>query len=164
VAEASGMAGKYPVSTGGPEDIQTAWKILAGGAPVAAASLVDIAENGKSEMARVTASMAVLDRVGLATPKERPSVTFAVIPKEAQEYGITQQISAAEVIRDRLKALGAAVPGGGNSHPHVQPQTQTPPLAEVPAGDPSWASDDSDIVDAQIVDDDGDWDDGNPWG
>lgn len=154
--EASGMAGKYPVTTGGPEDIQTAWKILAGGAPIAAAALVDIAENGKSEMARVTASTAVLDRVGLATPKERPSVTFNVIPKEAQEYGITQQISPAEVIRNRLKALGQAVPGVN------QPAASQPGEA-----DPAWAADDSDIVDAEVVPDfadDGDWDDGNPWG
>jgi hypothetical protein len=156
MAEASGMAGKYPVSTGGPEDIQTAWKILAGGAPVAAAALVDIAENGKSEIARVTASTAILDRVGLATPKERPSVTFNVIPKEAQEYGITQQLSPAEVIRARLKELGAGGPmaAGGQQY-----------------GPPVW-TEDTETVDAELVpmpedadpEDDGDWlPNSNPW-
>jgi hypothetical protein len=107
-----GMAGKFPVKNGGPADIQTAWKILAGGAPVAAAALVDIAENGKSEIARVQASQAVLDRVGLATPKERPSVTFHVVPKEFNEVGIgAQQLSPAEVIRGRLKKLGSSMKG-----------------------------------------------------
>jgi hypothetical protein len=156
-----GMAGKYPVKTGGPEDIQTAWKILAGGAPVAAAALVDIAENGKSELARVQASTAVLDRVGLATPKERPSVTFAVIPKEAQEYGITQQISPAEVIRSRLKELGqlaehsAAMSGAG-------PQPGTVP--EFDYASSAGTDDDSEPIDAELVeDDDGDWGSSNPW-
>lgn len=116
----SGMAGKFPVKTGGPPDIQTAWKILAGGAPVAAAALVDIAENGKSELARVQASQAVLDRVGLATPKERPSVTFHVVPKEFNEVGIgAQQLGPAEIIRGRLEKLGKAMKGlaSGTGHP-----------------------------------------------
>lgn len=105
-------AGKKLVAEGGPPDIQTAWRILAGGAPVAAAALVDIAENGKSELARVQASNAVLDRVGLATPKERPSVHFAVIPAEYGQAGIgAQQLSPAEVVRSRLKKLGAAMAG-----------------------------------------------------
>jgi hypothetical protein len=149
-----GMAGSIPAKSGGPEDIQTAWKILAGGAPVAAAALVDIAEHGKSEVARVQAATAVLDRVGLATPKERPQVTFAVIPKEFDQAGITQQISPAEVIRGRLKELSAVM-----SHaPDADSQM------------PDWVAeqvDDSQPVDAELVDDDddGDWlAPSNPWG
>lgn len=158
-----GMAGKYPVKTGGPHDIQTAWKILAGGAPVAAAALVDIAENGKSEIARVQASQAVLDRVGLATPKERPSVTFHVVPKEFNEVGIgAQQLSPAEVIRGRLKKLGAAMSGGVDAgHP-----------GDVMDGDASvdgWVgwdqngTDDSEPVDAELVPMEDETDGEDPW-
>jgi hypothetical protein len=161
-----GMAGNIPAKQGGPQDIQTAWKILAGGAPVAAAALVDIAEHGKSELARVQASQAVLDRVGLATPKERPSVTFHVVPKEFNEVGIgAQQLSPAEVIRGRLKKLGLAMAGGqhGEGHP-----------GDVMDGEASvdgWAdwqedsgTDDGDtgVVDAELVpmdDEDGE----DPW-
>lgn len=139
---------KLPAVQGGPDDIQTAWKILAGGSPVAAAALVEIAEHGKSEIARVQAAQAVLDRVGLATPKERPSVVFSVIPKEFNEIGIgAQQLSPAEVIRDRLAALHE-LQGG---------------LVPATAGQsPDW-QDDAEPVDAELVDDDGDWGTANPW-
>lgn len=151
-----GMAGSLPAKTGGPDDIQTAWKILAGGSPVAAAALVHIAEHGKSEIARVQASQAVLDRVGLATPKERPSVVFSVIPQEFNEVGVgAQHLSPAEVIRDRLAALhelqGGLVPDN--------------------AAAPDWQQaqgDDTEPVDAELVpmpeEDDGDWGAANPWG
>lgn len=172
------MAASQAGTLGGPEDIQTAWKLLAGGAPVAAAALVDIAENGKSELARVQASTAVLDRVGLATPKERPSVTFAVIPKEAQEYGITQQISPAEVIRARLKELGPsvqaqleaaqnAVPPPWESQPDFAYATTHPHSHPDPSDDPADPDPDSEPIDAEIVSDDPadpTWlQDGNPW-
>jgi hypothetical protein len=140
---------------GGPDEIQTAWKLLAGGAPTAAAALVDIAEHGKSELARVQASTAILDRVGLATPKERPSVTFAVIPKEFDAIGIgAEQLDPAEVVRSRLKELAAAGP----------PAPVNPTQAPYP-GD--WNS--TEPVDAELLpmpgdpaDDDGDWS-ANPW-
>lgn len=144
---------KLPTALGGPDEIQTAWKILAGGSPVAAAALVEIAEHGKSELARVQASTAILDRVGLATPKERPSVTFAVIPKEFDSVGIgAQQLDPAEVVRSRLKELAQAAP----------------PSAYAPADQATW---DADPIDAELVpmpgsddDDDGDWETpGNPW-
>jgi hypothetical protein len=140
---------------GGPDDIQTAWKLLAGGAPTAANALVHIAENGKSELARVQASTAILDRVGLATPKERPSVTFAVIPKEFDSHGVgTQQLDPAEVVRSRLKELAQAAP----------------PAPSGPVPQP-WEATDDGVIDAELVpmpeDDDGDWvtpDPGsNPW-
>lgn len=86
---------------GGPDDVRDAWRLLAGGAPVAATALIDIAEHGKSEVARVQASMAILDRVGLAPPKE---VTFRVQPTESGE---TQQLSPAEIVRNRLDQLRA---------------------------------------------------------
>ena len=83
--------------------VRSAWSILAHGAPTAADALVDIAENGKSEIARVQASQAILDRVGLAPPKE---VHFRVQPSEGNE---TQQLSPAEVIRNKLAALAPAL-------------------------------------------------------
>lgn len=45
--------------------VRDAWNILAEGAPNVAASLVNVAVNGRSEVARVAAAQAVLDRVGL---------------------------------------------------------------------------------------------------
>lgn len=169
-----GMAGKFPVKQGGPQDIQTAWKILAGGAPVAAAALVDIAENGKSEIARVQASQAVLDRVGLATPKERPSVTFHVVPKEFNEVGIgAQQLSPAEVIRGRLKKLGSSMKGlpGADGLPAGHPGDV---MEDGAAGVDEWVewADDGnpsgvavEIVDAEVMpmDDDEDGSGDDPW-
>ena len=90
-----------PRKQGGPDDVRDAWRLLAGGAPVAATALIDIAEHGKSEIARVQASTAILDRVGLAPPKE---VTFRVQPHEGGE---TQQLSPAEIVRNRLQELRA---------------------------------------------------------
>jgi hypothetical protein len=133
---------------GGPEEIRTAWQLLAAGAPTAANALIDIADHGKSEVARVQASTAILDRVGLATPKERPSVQFNVIPKNFDEVGIgAQQLDPAEVIRSRLKELAAAQPS---------------PAAAGPVGVP-WETDDSEPVEAELVPDgDDDWSP-NPW-
>jgi hypothetical protein len=132
---------------GGPEEIRTAWQLLAAGAPTAANALIDIADHGKSEVARVQASTAILDRVGLATPKERPSVQFNVIPKNFDEVGIgAQQLDPAEVIRSRLKELAAA-----------QPPPPSGPV-QVP-----WETDDSEPVEAELVPDgDDDWSP-NPW-
>jgi hypothetical protein len=94
------------VSPGGPTDIQQAWTILAGGAPAAATALLDVATNGRSELARVTASTAILDRVGLVG---KPEVQIAVVPAdvlEASRSEITD--SLADVVRNRLKALAPA--------------------------------------------------------
>lgn len=130
---------------GGPEDIQTAWKLLAGGAPTAAGALIHIAEHGKSELARVQASTAILDRVGLATPKERPSVTFAVIPKEFDQVGVgAQQLDPATVVRARLKELAQAAP------------TPTGPTPQ------PWESD-PEVIDAELMPMDGDPDPDDDW-
>lgn len=155
-----GMAGKFPVKQGGPQDIQTAWKILAGGAPVAAAALVDIAEHGKSEIARVQASQAVLDRVGLATPKERPSVTFHVVPKEFNEVGIgAQQLSPAEVIRGRLKKLGIAMSHGPGDPVHPGDIQDGEAAVD---GWVDWDTGDDQPVDAELVPMDDETDE-DPW-
>lgn len=165
-----GMAGGLPAKAGGPADIQTAWKILAGGAPIAAAALVDIAENGKSEIARVQASNAVLDRVGLATPKERPQVTFAVVPKEFNEVGIgAQMLSPAEVIRGRLKKLGSAMKDGVHTGNGMDPGDDM--TADGEAGLDGWVdwdegNGDDGIVEAELMPMDGPQgeDGSDPWG
>jgi hypothetical protein len=91
------------VKPGGPTDIQTAWTILAGGAPSAATALLDVANNGRSELARVTAATAILDRVGLVG---KPDVQIAVIPQEVLAANRAEQTeSLADVVRARLKAL-----------------------------------------------------------
>lgn len=143
---------------GGPEEIQDAWRILAGGAPTAAAALVDIATYGKSEVARVQASTAILDRVGLATPKERPDVYFTVVPKEFGEHNLTQQLSPAEVIRKRLKDLK------GPTAALVAAQGSDQAMAEA-LGLDDWQGEDAEVVDAELMPledtHDDDW--GNPW-
>jgi hypothetical protein len=146
---------KAPPKKGGPPDIQDAWRVLAGGAPVAAAALVDIAEHGKSEVARVQASTAILDRVGLAPPKE---IHFRVVPSDAEEHGLTQQLSPAEVIRKRLADLK------GPTAALVSGQGQDAAMAEA-LGLDDWQGQDTEIVDAELMPldeaHDGDW--GNPW-
>jgi hypothetical protein len=141
---------------GGPDDVQTAWRILAGGAPTAAAALVDIADHGKSELARVQASQAILDRVGLATPKERPMVSFTVIPKEFNEAPLMEQLSPAEVVRQRLKEL--AGPTAALVQGSEEAVAKAMGLGDY-AGDP-----DAEIVDAELMPLDGAQGDGDDWG
>lgn len=47
------------------DNVRDAFNILAAGASGVAESLLDVAKNGKSEMARMYAAQAVLDRIGL---------------------------------------------------------------------------------------------------
>lgn len=90
----------YPL--GGPEQIQTAWQLLAGGAPKAAKALIAIASHGKSEIARVQASSAILDRVGLIG---KPEVQIAVVPQQFLEQGASSPESLVEIVRKRLEVL-----------------------------------------------------------
>ena len=59
--------------------VKSAFSILAKGAPDVAQSLLDIATKGKSEMARMYAAQAVLDRIGLPAKVDVgvTSVTFS---------------------------------------------------------------------------------------
>lgn len=95
------MVGELDKGESAISAVRSAWSILAHGAPVAAEALVDIAENGKSEMARTMAAQAVLDRVGIAPKAE---LNIRVTP---DFDSATTQLSPAEVIRNRLKALAA---------------------------------------------------------
>jgi len=95
-------------SHGGPVDIQKAWRMLAHGAPRAAQSLMDVAEFGHSEIARVTAASRVLSIVGLGE-KSESNVRVQVIPPEFDDDTESErQIPASKVIRERLDAQRAA--------------------------------------------------------
>lgn len=88
------------------ESIQSAWTILAKGAPTAARALLHIAEYGESEAARNQASMAILDRVGISA---RPEMTVRVVPAEYSDHGqIDGSLSPAEMVFKRLAELRAA--------------------------------------------------------
>lgn len=82
------------------ESVRSAWMILANGAPKAADALVDIAENGKSEMARVLAANAVLDRVGIPARQE---ISFRVTPEMGGETGTV--LTPSEIIRNKLAEI-----------------------------------------------------------
>lgn len=135
---ASGVAG-------GPDDIQDAWRLLAGGAPIAANALIDIAENGKSEVARVQASTAILDRVGLAPPKE---IHFRVVPQEYDQKGDVLQLSPAEIIRNRLAELKGPTQALVSGAQHA---------AEAALADALMDGVDDEIHEAELVEDDGGW-------
>lgn len=99
--EASGKDSAY----GGPENIQNAWRRLAGGAEVAAKALIEIARTGESELARVQASQAILNRVGLQTNSD---ITVRVIPAEYDALGPSDSHALpSTIIRERMAALRA---------------------------------------------------------
>lgn len=91
---------------GGPSDVQEAFRILAGGSVNAAIALLDVIDHSESDAARVQASQALLDRVGLSA-RQQLSVTHS-IPVEFRDplsAGETQDPSI--VIARRLMELGA---------------------------------------------------------
>lgn len=91
---------------GGPVQIQNAFRRLAGGAEAAAKALIDIAENSESDLARVQASQAILNRVGLQTSTD---LNIRVLPSEYDQAGPTDShTSPAEVIQQRLLQLRAS--------------------------------------------------------
>lgn len=98
----SADAAGYP--QGGLAEIQRAWRILAAGAPKMAAALIDIAENGQSEYARVTAAMAVLDRIGLGAQLEVGITSTQLLGVSTEGES---QIRPADAVRARLRLLKA---------------------------------------------------------
>lgn len=132
--------------SGGPDDVQTAWRLLAGGAPTAANALVGIAKYGRSEVARVQASTAILDRVGLAPPKE---VHHRVVPVEFDSKGDVQQLSPAEVIRNRLAELKGPTQALVSGAEHAAEMAMADALMD--------GITDDEIHEAELVEDDGGW-------
>lgn len=92
---------------GGPEDLQSAWRILAAGAPTVAGVLIEIAEDRNAPAgARVQASQALLDRVGISA---RPEVTVRVVPAEYDNVGATDDLlTPADIVRKRMADLKQA--------------------------------------------------------
>lgn len=93
---------------GGPGEIQDAWRIMAGGAARVAEVLVEIAEDPDAPAgARVQASMAILDRVGLSA---RPEIVVRTVPTEFDQASQITDMgkSPAQIVRERMAALAAA--------------------------------------------------------
>lgn len=93
---------------GGPKDLQNTWQILAGGSTVCARALVDIAENGRVEAARVAAAKTVLEMMGFTGSNER--VQIQLLPTQfdsAAPLNEGHEPPSAQ-IRNRMKALRAA--------------------------------------------------------
>lgn len=97
--------------------VRTAWQILAGNAPAVAQSLVDIATSSPNDGARVTAAIAVMDRVGIGRV-ERSEVAVHLLDHSAQQLdpdnADNAPSSAAQLVRDRLKAIAARHPSPGD--------------------------------------------------
>jgi hypothetical protein len=87
---------------GGPSDIQDAWRLLAGGAVIAAQALIDVAENGTGSP-KVAAAIAILKMDGLGADQ----VTFRVMPAEYDAAASTDdgRVDQAKIIRDRLDLI-----------------------------------------------------------
>lgn len=84
--------------------VRTAWQVLAGNATHVAQVLVDIARYGSNEGSRVTAAIAVLDRVGISRV-ERSEVAVHLLDTSATAETGTQQAGA--LVRKRLAAIAA---------------------------------------------------------
>jgi hypothetical protein len=96
---------------GGIAELRTALGILCGSAPEVAQSLVGLALNAKSEMARLYATTAVLDRVGIG-PKAEIGVKISLAEEDESYTGP----KASDILRGRLTALeqsGFTVIDGG---------------------------------------------------
>lgn len=112
---------------GGTPQIQQAWQILAGGSKKVARVLIDIAENGSSESARVQAATTVLKMVGFGGPDV---VQIQRIPSQYDEAVSVGSgvVSSRQVIENRMAQLRK-------------------PLYDPDAGDGS-------VIDAEIVEPD----------
>lgn len=84
--------------------VRTAWQVLAGNAPHVAQTLVDIALHGKNEGVRVTASIAVMDRVGLGRV-ERSEIAVHLLDSSVPQGDAP--IQAGQLVRSRLAAIAA---------------------------------------------------------
>lgn len=87
--------------------IRDAWGTLALGAHDAAATLLAVARNGRTETQRVRAAQAVLSRVGISERVEVAAsvrMQTAAMDPDAPEQGV---VSPGDVIRQRLAGLRA---------------------------------------------------------
>lgn len=85
--------------------VRTAWQVLAGNSAHVAQVLVDIARYGSNEGSRVTAAIAVLDRVGISRV-ERSEVAVHLLDTSATQA--TQgKVPQGALVRQRLAAIAA---------------------------------------------------------
>ncbi len=91
---------------GGIADIADAWRILAGGAVVAARALREIASDPEAPAAaRVTASKTILQSVGFG----QDEVKVPIVPREYDQAAPSSEyaVSSAQLVRDRMAQLRA---------------------------------------------------------
>lgn len=125
------------LALGGPDNLHTAWRVLAGSAADAAASLVDVSQNSPVPGARVRASQLILEMVGF-----RAAETVQVLPPEHDQATVSGEgDTSAARIRARLETLGA-IPAAPTAAPTLD-QLATPPEPAVVDA----------VVDAELVDD-----------
>jgi hypothetical protein len=93
---------------GGPQDLQNAWQILAGGAPDCARALVSIAKYGRVEAARVAAGKTVLEMMGFTGSNDRTQINVLPPAYDAAAPLNEGGVPASVKIRDRMKQLAAA--------------------------------------------------------
>lgn len=102
-AEMADFEDDFSFPRGDINSIKDAWAIMAGGAPKMVKVLIGIAIHGKSEVARVQAAMAVLDRVGLAG---KPDIAINVLPDNVMaQVGAVDAADAGAMVRARLEIL-----------------------------------------------------------
>lgn len=91
---------------GGPTDIQDAWRVLAGGAAIAATTLVQISEKGKSESSRVAASKTILEMTGFGG---RDVIPVRIVPSQFDPTATVSdgRVPDSEIIRQRMELLAA---------------------------------------------------------
>lgn len=92
--------------------LRSTFQTLAAGGPQVAEALLHIAVHGKSEVARVQAAIAVLDRIGLPSRVDVGIHVADLLPAPA-----AADSGAVDVVRQRLSLLRAAM------SPPTPPQT-----------------------------------------
>lgn len=93
---------------GGPQQLQNAWQILAGGAPDCARALVHIAKYGRVEAARVAAAKTSLEMMGFTGSNDRVQINLVPPAYDAAAPTNDGQVPASVKIRERMKQLAAA--------------------------------------------------------
>lgn len=101
---------RYPTDVQPSDEIPTAairsaWQVLAGNSAHVAQTLVDIALHGENEGTRVTASIAILDRVGLGRV-DRSEVAIHLLEASSPPDG-SAAVTAGQLVRNRLALIAA---------------------------------------------------------
>lgn len=91
---------------GGPDDLHTAWRLIAGSAADAAVALIDIAHDCPVPGARVRAAQLLLEMGGFRSAESLPVLP----PEHDRALASTEGETAADRIRARMENLGLAEP------------------------------------------------------